>query len=550
MAPAQLALPPGAAASPQSFTKEDPDGNDDYEYHDYDLYSHGPVQQQSRYQPLELQHYGDSMLRDDCVGASRNGHNYGVYPFPSRSHRGEEQMYQPVSSVVPHSHTGFLSTGARGSPTPESYDTYDNDILRIYPYSSALTIGSSPNFSSPIINDQDNDHYDRQHGHPHLRAPISENCSEDVGGCDYDNLLETPCPPRRQTAPPPSFAAIRAYTPSTTTYTSVGRPIPPTLAAAQFQAAETQTQEDASSFYPSPSPSPAPSGTPSFIVHSRQPPSPPLDVPRLSRPNSSPSNPNKSKKSHSTFSAGLSSTIPSVSFLDGAFGRDERNPHIPLISPPSSSVTRSSQRGAVASRSTPSLPAYRSRILPLTSVPPSDPTATGGAAANTEEDADDEEGDDDDNEKLPSWMTPLPYAPERSYWNERYASSSYQHPTSWKQKRISKEEKSERVRMLEAAFATHDPQSTPGRNHDLSGDVPSPPGPKWGREKGGQDRGTVVFRERGRRTRMAVRWSQFLCAWIAGVACFYAIVVRHVALSSNPPDRKCSMYAVFLRPHT
>lgn len=532
MAHAQFVLPAGAAP-PRPFAyraaEEDPlDWNDDYEYYDYDLYPpSNPVQQQSRYQPLGgVQSHDDSVLEDGYIAtrhASRNGHNCSVQLSPSRRHRGEEQMYQPVSSVIPGAE--MATAGTRGSPT---HDIYDNDAPYIYTYSPAPIIGSPANFLSPLVNDQDYDDYDRHNDHPYLRTAMLDNRGTDPQLRDYNNQLEPPRPLRRETISPPS-AATRPYTPSTTTtttYTSVGHPIPPTLSFAQIQQAATQAREAESSLYPSPAPSPAPSGTPSFIVYPRQPPSPPLNVPRLSRPGSSPPNSRKS-----TFATTLRSTIPSVSFLDDAFAKGGRSPRIPSIPSPSPSVTRPSHRSITASRSSTSLPSWHSplRTPPPAPVFPSDPTTTNDAVADDGEDGDDE----DENEKFPSWMKPLP--PERSYSNGQYASSSYEyeHPSSWKQKRMSKEEKAERVRVLQAAFVLSSKQnqhapSAPGAEFSTRTGVSDPP--KWGRGNGGWERGTVIFREQGPRARIAARWLQFLCAWISGVACFYAILVRYVPL--------------------
>ena len=541
MARSVSVLPTGVTA-PRSFANrvanEDlAEANDDYEYYDYDLYyPSGPTQQHSRYQPLGGgQSYNDPIPSDGCIDvqhAPRNGHNFGMYVSSSRRHHDEEQLYQPVSSTVLHGELSYA--GARRPPTPEFHDIDDNDAPHIYSHSPALMIDSSVKFVSPIVNEQGDEHYDYHNDHLHLRTPILDNYGIGIDRRDCRDQLEPDRPLRRRTAPPPSFAAIRASTPSTTTtttYTSVGHHIPPTLPVAGIQATETQIQEDASSFYPSPVPSPAPSGSPSFMVYPRPPSSPPLNVPRLSRPSSSPPSSKKFKKSNRTFA---SSTILGVSFLDA---KGKRSPRIPSIPSPLPSVMRPAQRSTPASGSTPSLvPSFNRSRIPLVPILSSglNATGTGDGAVNEEEEGDD--GDDD--EQLPSWMVPLPFAPERSYSNEQSASPSYQHPLSWKQKRMPKEEKAERVRMLEAAFTSHDPQS-PSENQ-LSGSASSASGrggltqagapapPKWGGGDGGWERGTVIFRKQGRKTRMAIRWLQFLFAWIAGVACFYAVLVRCV----------------------
>lgn len=93
---------------------------------------------------------------------------------------------------------------------------------------------------------------------------------------------------------------------------------------------------------------------------------------------------------------------------------------------------------------------------------------------------------------------------------------------------MSPAEKEERVRMLEAAFSADSASGRPA----VSRSGPSV-GPDALVSRMNRGRGTVVFREEGRKLRIVIRWAQFLCGWAAAVASFYALVV---SLALLQPD--------------
>lgn len=109
--------------------------------------------------------------------------------------------------------------------------------------------------------------------------------------------------------------------------------------------------------------------------------------------------------------------------------------------------------------------------------------------------------------------------------NPEWLKRSSNHHTNEK---MSPEEKEERVRMLEAAFATDSASGRPAGSRS---------GPNVGPDalvsRMSRGRGTVVFREEGRKLRIVVRWLQFLCGWAAAVASFYALVVSFTLLRPN-----------------
>lgn len=118
----------------------------------------------------------------------------------------------------------------------------------------------------------------------------------------------------------------------------------------------------------------------------------------------------------------------------------------------------------------------------------------------------------------------LPHYESEDRLNDR-EQDRYSHPMfdvdangySFKDEPVSAEMKEERVRMLEAVF-----DGTVHSGVDPNGEKRGKGGPL---AVFGLTRGTVIFREEGRKLRITVRWFQFLCAWSAATAAVYGAVV-------------------------
>lgn len=271
---------------------------------------------------------------------------------------------------------------------------------------------------------------------------------------------------------------------------------------------------DASSFYPSPAPSPSPiSGLAdhsistqthspigrrdSFIVYPRRPESPPLNVPRLSA---------------GTPTTARSSGSASTAFNANPFGKAWRN---------TPWHTRDDRSGRLlpmpsASHATSARPQSHwydhddtRGVRPYFSSPMVDQEEHDIGSYNNHED-----GGIGANDGLPDWLASPTLA---SSGKDGYGQLGSIYTS---QEKMSPAEKEERVRMLEAAFnadsSTTHPHRT-GLNAKMDQIMSSGAATRG--------RGTVIFRDAGRKLRISVRWMQFLCAWAAAIASFYALIV-------------------------
>lgn len=321
---------------------------------------------------------------------------------------------------------------------------------------------------------------------------------------EYDAIHLGPVKPRR--SEPPSFAAIRAATP--TTYTSLGSPIrssPVSLAAYS-----NPEYERSSSYYPSPTPSPAPSQSQSFIVYPRPPVSP---APVPSWPIISTSRPT----SHATKSrfgflsrqndhqSAEAKRISSQHRREGSIGDAGTTNINPVERPVPPWLDK-----------TYSPPSYRASPVPA----PAPIFPINGRDRNAAL-ADDHLLQDpvsDDENTLPSWMTPV--SPP---------AQMYDHVSEGPPKKMSIAEKEARVRLLEAAFA-HQPSS-------LSQTLVLP-------GLASLTRGTIIFRTQGRLVRALVRSLQLFASLASLIACVYALLFLHPNPKA-PPEEKWQTYALY-----